>query len=145
MKKIILVLAIAFVGCSQDNDLPEPIELDVATVVTSQYNFEGSWDCYDWIVDDITGAMKHRRFVFSEQDGNDIRVTLNEYDSNGSMTQLLHQSSAFVDSSYFDESINPLGMSFKGVLTTDTTLMVYQYYTSGLSVDTSQVKEFVKH
>ena len=55
------------------------------------------------------------------------------------------RSAAIVDSNYFDDSFNPIQQSFKGVLTSDTTLMIYHYEVDGIGlIDTFQVKEFIK-
>lgn len=146
MKKVLLVLAIAFVGCSQQDDLPQPVQpvtTSLLTPVSSNENFEGIWDCYDWVVDDITGAVKHRRIMFTGQEDSTAFITMNEYD-NGISTQIISLSGVLIDSNYFDNPINPNSVKFKGVKTSDSTLMVYQYYPNGLSVDTSQVKEFIK-
>ena len=147
MKKIILVLAIAFVGCSQPEDLPIPIDpVDPIVVVTqsvpNSHNFEGTWICEDWLVDEITGAIRKREFIFSDQSDSTVYLRLNNYELNGSVTALITFSIAGIDSNYFYNPAAPQPVKFKGVMTTDSTLMVYEYYTSGSTIDTSQVKEF---
>jgi len=142
MKKIILIAAIAFIGCNKAEDSPQPLAKTIVTTpsiaAVTTYDFEGNWDCYDWVVDEISGATHHRRFIFSNQDTNSVSISLNDYFPNGSMIQLISNSGALIDSNYFNESVNPQSIYFKGVMTTDSTLMVYQY----LGSDTSQVKEF---
>lgn len=143
MKKIILVLIIALIGCSQPNNLPEPISTPL-TISYQQSHFQGVWNCYDWIVDEITATTHHRKIIFSNTSDNNIFMSLNDYSNSGIMTQLISNSGILIDTNYFDNSSNPNGMMFKGVLTSDSTLMVYQYHISGNSIDTSQFKQFLK-
>ncbi len=143
MKKIILVLIIALIGCSQPNNLPEPISTPL-TISYQQSQFQGVWNCYDWIVDEITATTHHRKIIFSNTSDNNIFMSLNDYSNSGIMTQLISNSGILIDTNYFDNYSNPNGMMFKGVLTSDSTLMVYQYHISGNSIDTSQFKQFLK-
>jgi hypothetical protein len=109
------------------------------------YDFNGNWDCYNWVINDMTGETQHRRFILSGQTSTHLSVSLNAYYSNGTFNQLLNGSSAIVDSNYFNDSFNPIQQSFKGVLTSDTTLMIYHYEVDGIGlIDTFQVKEFIK-
>jgi len=142
MKKLTLILIITFFGCSQQDDLPSPLTTQT-TSYSQTLNFEGSWNCYNWIVDDITGTTHHRKIMFNGS-SSAMFMSLNDYSNSGVMTQLISNSGVLIDSTYFDNSINPNGMKFKGVLTTDSTLMVYEYHIVGNSIDTSQVKEFIK-
>lgn len=145
MRKIILVLAIAFVGCSQPTDSPVPIGTNTTTTITVQnsHNFEGQWNCYNWVVDDITGMTAHRKIIFSNQVNGVIDFSLNQYTSGGVLIQMVTNSTALIDSNYFDNPNNPIPEQFKGVLTSDSTLMVYDYDVDGVGViDTIQVREF---
>jgi hypothetical protein len=144
MKKIILVLAIAFVGCSQPTDSPVPIGTNTTTTtVQNSHNFEGQWNCYDWVVDDITGMTAHRKIIFSNQSNGVVDFSLNQYTSGGILIQMITSSPALIDSNYFDNPINPIPEQFKGVLTSDSTLMVYDYDVDGVgAIDTIQVREF---
>lgn len=145
MRKILLVLAIAFVGCSQPEELPVPIGTSTTptTTVQNSHNFEGQWNCYDWVVDDITGMTAHRKIIFSNQVGGLVNFSLNQYTSGGVLIQMITSSPSLIDSSFFDNQNNPIPEQFKGVLTSDSTLMVYDYDTDGSgAIDTIQVKEF---
>ena len=145
MKKIIPILIIALFGCSQPNNLPEPISTTTPTATSyQQSSFEGSWNCYDWIVDEITATTHHRKIIFSNPSNSTMFMSLDDYSNSGIITQLISNSGVLVDSNYFDNQANPNGMMFKGVLTSDSTLMLYQYHVVGNSIDTSQVKEFLK-
>jgi hypothetical protein len=129
-------------------ETPQPV-LNSANNTTPQtinnYDFNGNWDCYNWVINDMTGETQHRRFILSGQTSTHLSVSLNAYYSNGTFNQLLNGSSAIVDSNYFDDSFNPIQQSFKGVLTSDTTLMIYHYEVDGIGlIDTFQVKEFIK-
>ena len=143
MKKIVLILATVLIGCSQSNDLPEPLILSEVVSSTS-FSFEGNWNCYDWVVDEITGEIHRREIIFSNQNGNNIYFSLNDYQNNGSVNQIITISSCDIDSSFFNEDFNPIQKKYKGVMTTDSTLMVYQYLVSQNIIDTVQVKEFKK-
>ena len=143
MKKIVLILATVLIGCSQSNDLPEPLILSEVVSSTS-FSFEGNWNCYDWVVDEITGEIHRREIIFSNQNGNNIYFSLNDYQNNGSVNQIITISSCDIDSSFFNEAFNPIQKKYKGVMTTDSTLMVYQYLVSQNIIDTVQVKEFKK-
>lgn len=142
MKKVILLLATGIIGCSQPNNLPVPIST-AQSVSFQSSGFEGQWNCYDWVVDEITGTTHHRRVIFAESTSG-VFMSLDDYSNSGVMTQLISNSGVLIDSSYFDNSVNPNGMKFKGVLTSDSTLMVYEYHIVGNSIDTSQIKEFIK-
>jgi hypothetical protein len=142
MKKLILILIITTIGCSQQNDLPEPLTTQ-SNQTTQVSEFYGNWNCYDWIVDEITGTTHHRKIMFSSSLQGDF-ISLNDYSNSGVMTQLISNSGVNIDSTYFDNTISPNGIKVKGVLTSDSTLMVYQYHIVGNSTDTSQVKEFIK-
>lgn len=146
MRKIILVLAIAFVGCSQPTDSPIPIGTNTTTTTTTvqnSHNFEGQWNCYDWVVDDITGMTAHRKIILSNQVNGVIDFSLNQYTSGGVLIQMVTNSTALIDSNYFDNPNNPIPEQFKGVLTSDSTLMVYDYDVDGVgAIDTIQVREF---
>ncbi len=153
MKKIIIILAVVLTACSKE-ETPEPIivsrpSLQVQTTTPPTppvvYNFEGNWSCDAWIVDHITGATRRRSFIFSNQSTNLVDVSLNQYTNNGTFTQLFTLSTSLVDSSYFDNHSNTVPIQFKGVMTTDSTLMVYEYSNnSSGSVDTVQIKEFIR-
>ena len=147
MKKIAIILVLAIASCNQQTDLPIPIdEVTTTTITTTTTNedFTGTWDCFEWVVDEITGATAHKRIMFSNQLENSAYISVNIYYDNGNMNQLISNTGVSLDSNYFDNSINPIDYTFKGVKTSDSTMMVYQYYNSGLSVDTTQVKEFKK-
>jgi hypothetical protein len=145
MKKILLIMAIGLIGCSQPNNSPAPALTPNTTPVVNSYSFEGNWDCNHWVVNTATGETHQRRFIISNQVPTSIVMSLNDYNSNGTFNQLITNSNALIDSNYFDDMNNTSQTSFKGVLTTDSTLMVYQYEvnTSGV-VDTIQNKEFKK-
>lgn len=160
MKRILLVLAVALtfiVGCTKE-ETPEPIAQSIVQKVVpvptvtptpipaQSYNFNGTWDCDNWIVDTGTGMMRKRSFIFSNQTIDIADVSLNQYSSGGVLTQLFTMSSADIDSNYFDNQSNPIQIKFKGVMTTDSTLMVYEYgNNSGGGVDTFQMKEFKRN
>tara|TARA_R100000655_G_scaffold100789_2_gene145408 strand:- start:681 stop:1127 length:447 start_codon:yes stop_codon:yes gene_type:complete len=147
MKKLIIILSVLTLSCAKQ-ETPQPV-LNSANNTTPQtinnYDFNGNWDCYNWVINDVTGQTQHRRFILSGQTNTHLSVSLNAYHSNGTFNQLLNGSSAIVDSNYFDDSFNPIQQSFKGVLTSDTTLMIYHYEVDGIGlIDTFQVKEFIK-
>jgi len=142
MKKVILLLATGIIGCSQPNNLPVPMSTPQSVSFQSS-GFEGQWNCYDWVVDEIIGTTHHRRVIFAESTSG-VFMSLDDYSNSGVMTQLISNSGVLTDSTYFNNSVNPNGMKFKGVLTSDSTLMVYEYHIVGNSIDTSQVKEFIK-
>ena len=144
MKKTILILATVIIGCSQPNDLPIPIEA-ASTTTSIAINFEGNWNCNDWVVDEIIGTTHRREIIFSGETSSSVEMSLNDYNSSGSMNQLITLSHCNIDSTFFDNQTNPQGTSYKGVLTTDSTLLVYQYTTDAFNVlDTVQYKEFLK-
>ncbi|NQY42947.1 MAG: hypothetical protein HRT87_06380 [Legionellales bacterium] len=148
MKKLIIILSVLTLSCTKQ-ETPQP-KLSNSNTTPSQtmatYDFNGNWDCYNWVINDMTGETQHRRFILSGQTSTHLSVSLNAYYSNGTFNQLLNGSSAIVDSNYFNDSFNPIQQSFKGVLTSDTTLMIYHYEVDGIGlIDTFQVKEFIKH
>ncbi|PHS04977.1 MAG: hypothetical protein COA88_12900 [Kordia sp.] len=148
MKKILIILTVLTLSCTKQETpvakITNPNSSAPQTMTT--YNFNGNWDCYNWVINDMTGQTQHRRFILSGQTNTHLSVSLNAYHpSNGTFNQLLTLSSAIVDSNYFDDSFNPIQQSFKGVLTSDTTLMIYHYEVDGIGlIDTFQVKEFIK-
>lgn len=147
MKKLIIILSVLTLSCTKQ-ETPQA-KLSNSNTTPSQtmatYDFNGNWDCYNWVINDMTGQMQHRRFILSGQTSTHLSVSLNAYHSNGTFNQLLTLSSAIVDSNYFNDSFNPIHQSFKGVLTSDTTLMIYHYEVDGIGlIDTFQVKEFIK-
>lgn len=147
MKKLIIILAVLTLSCTKQETPQAKLSNSNTTPYQTMtiYDFNGNWDCYNWVINDITGETQHRRFILSGQTSTHLSVSLNAYYSNGTFNQLLNGSSAIVDSNYFNDSFNPIQQSFKGVLTSDTTLMIYHYEVDGIGlIDTFQVKEFIK-
>ncbi len=137
------------IGCAKENQpAPEvaaitPPNNTVTTTVTPQIeNFEGVWRCGDWVVDNMTGATKVVTLEFRDQDTTHAGLTLKHYNQDGSFIQRFMDESAYLDSNYFDNYGNIIMLMYKGVMTTDSTMMVYEYRPIGSSIDTFQVKEF---
>lgn len=148
MKKILIIIAAVLIGCNPD-PTPQPINPSPTTATTTGvnvYNFVGNWDCYDWVVDETTGITRQRRFIFSNQLDSTMNISLNQYNPDSTFQyQLFSMKIAKHDSNYFNHDNNALQIKFKGVLTTDTTLMVHQYQVDGFGVhDTIQSKLFIK-
>jgi hypothetical protein len=156
MKNIILAITIIITiitvlfSCTKENVPGSTTNntqntLTTPIVNTTTYNFEGVWSCNNWVVDQFNGTTRKRSFIFSNQTLTNMKVSLNQYTSNGSFTQLFTSGNAIVDSNYFDNHTNTIPIQFKGVLTSDTTLMVYEYQQNGLgAIDTIQIKEFIR-
>jgi hypothetical protein len=145
MKKILLILAIGLIGCSHPSDSPVPLTAKGGTTSSTSYTFTGNWNCEHWVVDDITGATHRREMIFSGETSSTVDMSLNDYYGVGLFNQLLTLSHCDIDSNYFDNATNPLGTKYKGVMTTDSTLMVHQYEVGPMGiVDTVQSKEFLK-
>tara|TARA_R110002153_G_scaffold209897_1_gene362480 strand:+ start:1601 stop:2035 length:435 start_codon:yes stop_codon:yes gene_type:complete len=143
MKKLIVILALINFSCNSQDDLPTPQTTTISastTAILNVVNFEGSYDCYDWVVDEITGTTRRQTIIMSNQLDVSIWLTLNSYLLNGSYNQSITNSYTQLDSNYFDMEISPSGKSFKGFLINDTILRVTQY--SG-NVD-FQTKDFIK-
>lgn len=145
MKKILIIIAAVLIGCNPDpTPQPLPTPIPSGSTTATSYNFVGNWDCYDWVVDEIMGTTHHRRFIFSNQLDSTVNISLNDYNSSGTLNQMFTMKIAKFDSSYFNHDNNALQINFKGVLTTDTTLMVYQYENTSGVIDTVQSKLFIK-
>tara|TARA_R110001632_G_C11210331_1_gene404280 strand:- start:243 stop:677 length:435 start_codon:yes stop_codon:yes gene_type:complete len=143
MKKLIVILALINFSCNSQDDLPTPQTTTISastTAISNVVNFYGSYDCYDWVVDEITGTTRRQTIILSNQLDVSISLTLNSYLMNGSYNQSITNSYTQLDSNYFDMEISPSGKSFKGFLINDTILRVTQY--SG-NVD-FQTKDFIK-
>jgi len=153
MKKIILILiTLVIFGCKKE-DTPKPVSRTQQTITPQQtqnavnsiyYDFVGTWKCDNWVVDDFTQSTRRRDFIFSNQTSTLFNASLNQYNSSGSnYNQLFSNASTFVDSNYFDMQNTLIGVSYKGVMTTDSTLMVYEYVNgSNGAIDTSRFNEF---
>ena len=146
MKKILIVLAsVLVIGCSKE-ETPQPILSSAAIQQTAPplqnqqliEDFEGEWNCYNWVVNQINGTTAQRQIIFTGQDSNYVGLTMNEFTTSGIMYNMFTEGHTILDSNYFNNTINVIPVNFKGVLTTDSTLMVYEYN----GMDTIQVKEF---
>ena len=139
----LILTVIAFSSCTKQ-DTPEPIFPQTKTqAVSSSYTFDGKWDCNDWVVDDITGKTHKRMIIFNQVSLSENYITLNDYNTPTSYNQLITKEGVQIDNNLFVHSSSLSNVNLKGVMTSDSTLMVYQYLNS-LSgvVDTFQVKEF---
>ncbi len=155
MKRLALILLIGLtvLSCTKEDGV-EPIQNEGNKTVTptpnptptpngNVYDFNGVWSCDNWIVDEFTGATRKRSFIFSNQTTYSCNISLNQYILNGTFTQIFTNSSADIDSNYFDNHSNTIPVKFKGVLTTDSTSMVYEYNVDGFgTLDTTQIQEF---
>lgn len=147
MKKLILILAIINFSCTSQDDLPTPQTTQTTTPIAATINplanipnFEGNYNCYDWIVDEITGMTTRQTIMLYNQVDSVVGLSLNSYLSNGSYIQTITGQPTKLDSNYFDTYSNVSGKSWKGFLINDTILRVTRY--SG-NVD-FQTKDFIK-
>lgn len=154
MKKstIVLLTALLIFSCSKPTNNPTPIiptptAVVVAPLTKTNTDFIGKWNCYIWVVDEISGTTRRRELLFSERINSttSLNFSVNAYKSDSTFNQLITGSTALIDSNYFDNPINPAAVKFKGYLLTDSTMNVYQY-TVGASgvIDTNQVQIFKK-
>lgn len=147
MKKLILILALINFSCTSQDDLPAPQITQTTTPIAATINplanipnFEGNYNCYDWVVDEITGITRRQTIMLSGQVDSLVNLSLNSYLSNGSYIQTITLQPTKLDSNYFDTYSNVAGKTWKGFLINDTILRVTQY--SG-NVD-FQTKDFIK-
>ena len=154
MKKSILFIStlIILFSCSKPSNPPVPSQTPSATAnQINAYNytsdFIGNWDCFDWVVDDITGIERQRRIMFStDSDSSSINMTMNQYDQFGVFQLQLHiLVPVSFDTTYFNIT-NLMGSApYKGYLMNDSTMMVYQYEDHPINgIDTFQVDTFFK-
>jgi len=139
MKKLITLIAvITILGCAKNNPQPQPNIVTIPNTQTTPisnvkspniYQFIGNWNCTDWVVDDITGTTHRREFIFIKNtiDSTMLNISLNDYNSNGTYSQLITKSIAYVDSNYFDNPTNPITIKFDGYLINDSTMSISQY------------------
>jgi len=152
MKKIKYILILAFFNCSPPEDLPTPIQKPIIEEITpteeNKDYFLGSWNCQEWVVDEITGATRKRTLIFSEPINDSpyiLALTMRSYIDSFSFNELYAKSSTLIDSSYFNNSFNPIDLKFKGNILTDTTMIVYHYDVDALGyIDTLQTQIFTK-
>jgi hypothetical protein len=155
MKKILIVLAVAsivLIGCrKEETPTPAVARSQQQTTPTAAapplnvYNFNGTWNCDNWVVDQMTNTTAVRQIIFTNQDTTYVSMSMNEYSSTGSLINMFVHGEAITDSNYFDNPLNVIPLKFKGVMTTDSTMMIYEYRVSASGVvDTTQFKEFKK-
>jgi len=148
MKKIILILAIGLTSCSKPTNNPVPIKPTPTslTISANTYLFTGEWDCLNWEVNTTTGQSIRRRFVMYNENLTECKSTLSQFNPDSTLNQTIHSHThTLIDTNYFDVTSVLSGLSFKGILTTDTTLLVYQYEVDPFGVvDTIQTKQFKK-
>lgn len=148
MKKILIIIsAVLLIGCNPD-PTPQPIQptptTSTSVLTTSTYDFTGNWDCYDWVVDEITGMTRQRRFIFSSGVFIVNSLSLNSYNADSTfLNQIFTMHAVNIDSNYFNHSYP--SQRYEGELLTDTTLMVHQYIENSFGLhDTVQSKLFIK-
>jgi hypothetical protein len=153
--KYFSLIIVLLLSCSK-KDNPEPIAKRpiTQTVVTTpqnntvtpgnNYNFEGTWICDNWLVDDFSGMTRKRVYTLSDQTSTLLKATLAQFDANNITSYNIYQNAdVFIDSTYFEDFGNLSSYDFKGVLTSDSTLMVYAVLVPVVGPqDTIQVKEF---
>ncbi len=148
MKKLILILAVTVISCNPQDDLPTPQITQATTPIAANVNpisnipnFEGNYNCYDWVASQITGATVRWEILMYNQSNGVVNLSLNQYSNdNQSYIQYINSDDAILDSNYFDIGNNPAQIRLKGFLINDTILRVTQY--SG-NVD-FQTKDFIK-
>ena len=149
IKITVFAMMLVFISCEKDETLPVPEEVPVVTVNTNNQNttnpylntFIGNWVCNDWVVDDMSGATRKREILLSYKSETTLNFSLNDYTTSTTFNQLITNSTALLDTSYFINPNNPISDKYKGYLTTDSTLEVSKY--DGVII--YQTKEFKKN
>jgi len=140
MKKLILILGIITFSCTQEENLPAPqVTQPTTNTNTIVHNLEGTYNCYDWVSDQTTGATTHLEIDMYTQTQTNIFFTLNQHLSSG-MIQLINSNLASIDSNYFNTGPTLISQRYKGHLINDSTLRVTEY---AIGV-TGQTKDFIK-
>lgn len=153
MKKIFLILLIASftLSCSQDDDLPIPLDPVITTTPTASVQsdslFYGVWNCYDWVFNPSNMTLGHYRIILSES-GENLHMTARQYYSDGTPYAFESMNSvALLDGNSFHRIALPMSAYYKGYygeLTSDTTIDVYEYWINNNIEDTIQFNTFYK-